>query len=221
MLTILIFSWLQLLFPYLPETELHESPDVTSIYSECKLGNYLTLDIFKMALEGMDKIDSLKNKKIITIIDYSKPSAKERFFVIDLENRKLLYHTLVAHGKNSGEYSATKFSNENGSLKSCLGFFITGETYSGKQGYSLRLDGLEPGFNDKARKRAIVIHGADYVSREVANEYGRLGKSWGCPALPLNLNRQIIDKISDGSLVFVYANDPSYLKGSQILNTTP
>jgi hypothetical protein len=195
-----------------------ETPDIDLLYHECGIESYLSADVFRMAITGMERIDTLNNKKILTIIDYSKPSANDRFFVIDLENHTLLYKTLVAHGKNSGEYKAVSFSNQRGSLKSSLGFFITGETYTGKQGYSLKLDGLEPGFNDRARERAIVIHGADYVSRAVAKEYGRLGKSWGCPALPENVAKKIIDKISNGTCLFIYGNDQEYLKNSKILN---
>jgi hypothetical protein len=124
----------------------------------------------------------------------------------------------VAHGKNSGENIADSFSNDSKSLKSCLGFFLTAETYTGKHGYSLKLDGLEPGINDNARQRAIVIHGADYVSASFAQQHGRLGRSWGCPALPTDRSKEIIDKISQGSCLFIYGNDPKYLKNSKILN---
>ena len=220
MIRIILLIKLFLLSPFLPagDNPHSENSAIDSLYHECGVAPSLSYDIFRMAIIGMEKIDSLKNKKIITIIDYSKPSAQERFYVIDLEKRTLLYKTLVAHGKNSGEYKAVNFSNARGSLKSSLGFFITAETYTGNQGYSLRLDGLEPGFNDKARERAIVIHGADYVSKAVANEYGRLGKSWGCPAVPLYLTRKIIDKISNGSCIFIYGNDPVYLKNSKMIN---
>jgi hypothetical protein len=169
-------------------------------------------------MNGMEKIKELQNKKIITVIDFSKPSTQERFFVIDLENKLVLYKSLVAHGRNSGENVAESFSNDSKSLKSCLGFFVTAETYTGKHGYSLRLDGLEPGINDNARQRTIVIHGADYVSKSFARQYGRLGRSWGCPVLPLESSKEIIDKISKGSCLFIYGLDPEYLKASEILN---
>lgn len=169
-------------------------------------------------MTGFEKVTGLKNKKIITIIDFSKPSVQERFFVIDLDNKQVLYKTLVAHGKNSGENDAESFSNDSKSLKSCLGFFLTAETYIGKHGYSLRLDGLEPGINDNARNRTIVIHGADYVSKVFANQHGRLGRSWGCPALPINFSKEIIDKISNGSCLFIFADNHEYLKVSKILN---
>jgi len=188
------------------------------LYQECGLEKVLSLDVFKMALTGYEKINNLQNNKIITIIDFTKPSTRERFFVIDLENKKLLYKSLVAHGKNSGGNMATRFSNTPRSLKSCLGFFLTAETYSGKYGYSLKLDGLEPGINDNARKRSIVIHGADFVSHDIARQCGMLGRSYGCPALPINSSKKIIDKISKGSCLFIYGNDALYLKTSKILN---
>ncbi len=187
------------------------------LWKDCNLGKVISLDLFRMALNGYNQTDSLRKKDILTIIDYSKPSAQKRFFVIDLQKKTLLYQSLVAHGKNSGEYYAKSFSNQNRSLKSCLGFFVTGETYHGKYGLSLRLDGLEGGFNDNARKRAIVIHGADYVSQDYAKMYGRLGKSWGCPALPLNTCEKIIRSIANGSCLFIYGNDENYLKNSRYL----
>lgn len=195
-----------------------QSVDIQLLYQECGLETILSFDIFRFAMTGMEKINELQNKKIITIIDFSKLSTQERFFVIDLENKLILYKSLVAHGKNSGENIADSFSNDSKSLKSCLGFFLTAETYTGKHGYSLKLDGLEPGINDNARQRAIVIHGADYVSASFAQQHGRLGRSWGCPALPTDRSKEIIDKISQGSCLFIYGNDPKYLKNSKILN---
>jgi hypothetical protein len=196
----------------------YDRTDLKTLYENCKLNSLLSFEIFRLAMTGFEKVTGLQNKKIITIIDFSKPSVQERFFVIDLDKKQVLYKTLVAHGKNSGENVAESFSNDSKSLKSCLGFFLTAETYVGKHGYSLRLDGLEPGINDNARNRTIVIHGADYVSTDFANQHGRLGRSWGCPALPINCSKEIIDKISNGSCLFVFANDPEYLKVSKILN---
>lgn len=195
-----------------------ESADLRLLYQECGLETILSFDIFKMAMTGMGKINELQNKSIITIIDFSKPSTQERFFVIDLKNKLVLSKSLVAHGKNSGENMADSFSNDSKSLKSCLGFFLTAETYTGKNGYSLKLDGLEPGINDNARQRTIVIHGADYVSASFAQQHGRLGRSWGCPVLPTDNLKEIIDKISQGSCLFIYGNDPEYPKASKILN---
>ena len=192
--------------------------DAQQLYQECSLENILSFDVFRLAMTGLEKIDELENRKIITIIDFSKPSTRERLFVIDLENKKVLYKSLVAHGQNSGANMASRFSNTPRSRKSCLGFFMTAETYSGKYGYSLKLDGLEPGINDNARPRGIVIHGADFVSYTVARETGLLGRSFGCPALPVNSAKKIIDKISKGSCLFIYGNDPKYLKTSKVLN---
>jgi hypothetical protein len=196
----------------------NKSEDISLIYLECGLKGVLSYNIFELAMAGLKKISEIENKKIITIIDFSKPSTQERFFVIDLVNKKILYKTLVAHGKNSGENKAESFSNDSKSLKSCLGFFVTAETYNGKHGYSLSLDGLEPGINDNARMRSIVIHGADYVSSGFAQKYGRLGRSWGCPALPVSITKEIIDKISEGSCLFIYGDDPLYLKESKIVS---
>jgi hypothetical protein len=196
----------------------NQDADIRSIYLETGLSNNLSLDVFDLAMTGQQKISEIKNKKIITIVDFSKPSSQERFFVIDLVNKKILYKTLVSHGRNSGEFSADTFSNTAESQKSCLGFFLTAETYNGKHGYSLSLDGLEPGINDNARMRSIVIHGADYVSRGFIDKYGRLGRSWGCPALPENVSKEIIDQISGGSCLFIYGNDQEYLKSSKIIN---
>ncbi|MBE0676142.1 MAG: murein L,D-transpeptidase catalytic domain family protein [Bacteroidales bacterium] len=192
--------------------------DFKALYDECNLDTLLSYEIFKLAMTGFEKISELQKDDIITIIDFSKPSVQERLFVIDLNNKIVIYKSLVAHGKNSGENSATSFSNESKSLKSCLGFLLTAETYYGKHGYSLRLDGLEPDINNNARSRAIVIHGADYVSSDFAKQHGRLGRSWGCPALPVTTAKAIIDKISNGSCVFIYGDNPDYIKSSKILN---
>lgn len=193
---------------------------IQSVYLKSGVANYLSYGIFETAIKGMDGINGISNKGIITIIDYSKQSSEERFFVVDVVNCKLLYKCLVAHGMETGEEKAEHFSNSPDSHMSCLGFFITGETYYGKNGYSLSLDGIEPGINDNARARAIVIHGASYVSPGFIEKYGRLGRSWGCPALPDNISKEIIDKIANGSCLFVYGNDPEYFKNSGFFNAT-
>ena len=131
----------------------------------------------------------------------------------------MLYSSVVSHGKNSGENYATSFSNEVGSYKSSLGFYLTGNTYQGKNGYSLLLDGLEKGINDRARERAIVVHGAAYANPSVCKS-GRLGRSFGCPAVPQKLSRPIIDAIKGGSVMYIYAGTPDYLAHSSVLKKT-
>jgi L,D-transpeptidase catalytic domain len=153
----------------------------------------------------------------LTVIDYSLPSARPRLWVFDLRSGQLLFKELVAHGRNSGVAVAEHFSDEMGSRRSSLGLFRTADTYVGQNGYSLRLDGLEPGFNGQARARAIVMHGADYVDVTVASARGRVGRSWGCPALREAVARQLIDTVRDGSVVFSYYPDPVWLANSRFL----
>jgi hypothetical protein len=153
----------------------------------------------------------------LTVIDYSRPSTARRFWVLDLRAKQLLYEELVAHGQGSGGNVATAFSNQPDSHQSSLGLFVTRGTYVGKNGYSLRMEGLDLGFNDKALARAIVMHGAPYVSDEFAAATGRLGRSWGCPALRAGIAREVIDRVKGGSLVFAYYPDQRWLSGSQYL----
>lgn len=147
-------------------------------------------------MKGYEKIKS-KNKDILTVIDFSKPSTEKRMFVIDLKNKKVLYSTVVSHGKNSGSNYATSFSNVSGSYQSSLGFYVTENVYMGKNGYSLVLNGLEKGINDKAKERAIVVHGAKYANPSTIASSGRLGRSLGCPALPESLAEPIINTIKE------------------------
>lgn len=181
------------------------------IWDESSFKAQISLEIFSLAMTGYYKYDIFNEGKI-SIVDYSKPSSEKRFYVIDIAKKKLLFHTLIAHGKNTGENIALHFSNESESLKSSLGFFKTAETYAGKHGYSLRIDGLEKGLNDNARNRAIVIHGAKYVSEEFIKNQGRLGRSWGCPALPTSDTKDIIDAIPNGTCLFIYGYNKSDLK---------
>jgi len=190
---------------------------INSIYTECELTDKLDYNVFKSAMDGYNSIE-LPNKKLLSIIDYSKPSSEKRFFIIDVEDRKLLYNTLVAHGKKSGYVNATKFSNKYGSHKSSLGFFRTGNSYYGKRGYSLQLEGLEKGINDNARRRGIVIHGANYVNERLGNGNGVIGRSWGCPAVSKKLSKEIINLLRGGSLLYVYADDELYKENSVIAN---
>jgi hypothetical protein len=145
---------------------------------------------------AMDACGELGRPRL-TVIDYSLPSTVRRLWVFDVATRRLLFHELVAHGKNSGEDRTVAFSNEIGSLMSSLGTFVTGTTYTGKNGYSLYLRGMDPGVNDRAEERTIVIHGAPYVGKATARQLHRLGRSWGCPALRPEIARALIDEIKD------------------------
>jgi hypothetical protein len=176
-------------------------------------------EVLRLALKAYEcgRAWAYFEKPILSIIDYSVPSSKRRLWVIDVESRNVLFHELVAHGRNSGDWRASTFSNEPGSLQSSLGLFRTAETYYGRYGYSLNLVGLEPGVNDRAFERRIVIHAADYVRPEVARWHGRLGLSQGCPALDPRVAIDIIDLIKDGSALFAYYPDPAWLARSRFL----
>jgi len=154
----------------------------------------------------------------LAVIDYSKPSTENRLWVFDLVANTLLYEERVAHGRNSGENLAANFSNESGSYASSLGLFRTRDAYVGRNGYSLRMQGLEPGFNDNAMRRAIVIHGADYVSEAFVRKVGRLGRSLGCPAVRKKVAHALIDTIQHGQFVFSYYPDPQWLAQSRLVN---
>ncbi len=178
-------------------------------------------DLLQTALSGYEllkKEHTINRPEVITIIDFSLPSNQERLWVLDLVEAKVLYRCLVSHGRNTGNVMAENFSNKPGSYTSSPGFYTTGETYFGKHGFSLRLDGIENGINDKARERAIVIHGADYVSPEFIEQYGRLGRSLGCPAVPEELSKEIIETIKDGTCLFVYTPTESYLSKSTVIS---
>ncbi|MCY1261234.1 hypothetical protein PSJE_07240 [Pseudomonas jessenii] len=154
----------------------------------------------------------------LAVIDYSLPSTEQRLWVFDLKRRKLLFHELVAHGRNSGENMATLFSNRNESHATSIGLFRTQQSYLGQNGYSLRMEGLEPGFNDNAFDRAIVIHGAPYVSPVLARANGRIGRSLGCPAVRPAIAHRLIDSMKDGQLLFSYYPDQRWLKSSSYIN---
>jgi len=154
---------------------------------------------------------------LLTVIDYSLPSTAKRLWVLDLANGKVLFHELVAHGKNTGDNFARAFSNRDKSLQTSLGLFRTAGTYTGHNGYSMKLQGLEPGFNDEAESRSVVMHGAPYVSEQFAAEHGRIGRSWGCPALSQKVAGQVIDTIKGGSLVFSYFPDQDWLQHSRFV----
>jgi hypothetical protein len=180
----------------------------------------LSQTAFDYALQGYNDLVSngeLKNDHILSIVDFSLPSTKKRLFVIDMTNGKLLFNTYVSHGRNSGKEMATEFSNDANSFKSSLGFYVTGNTYSGEHGYSLRLDGKESGINDNAASRDIVMHAADYVNENVIKAKGFLGRSLGCPAVPAALHKAIINTIKDGSCLFLYSPDTFYITHSKMI----
>jgi hypothetical protein len=159
----------------------------------------------------------LAARQILTVIDYSKPATEKRLWVFDLKSNRTLFNTWVSHGKNSGGTSSSSFSNSARSLKSSIGVFVTDEPYIGKNGYSLRVRGLEQGVNDNAYNRAIVIHGAWYVNPDTIQKYGQIGRSWGCPAVSPNLARPLINTIKDNSLIFAYYPDRNWLSHSRFL----
>ncbi len=180
----------------------------------------IELNVFDMALSAAScavRAGKVGNPQTLTVIDYSKPSTQKRLWVFDLTNGELMYEELVAHGQGSGANQSTLFSNEPETHQSSLGLFVTDTTYAGKNGYSLRLDGLDKGINDRARERAIVMHGAPYVSNAFVKANGRLGRSWGCPAIRNDAAREIIDRIKEGGLVFAYYPDKEWMKSSKFL----
>ncbi len=196
------------------------TPALKSVYDSLHLNfkglSYQAFDFAKIGLQKLVEDGKLLNDSIISIIDFSLPSNQKRLFVLDLKNYKILFNTLVAHGRNTGRERATSFSNNNSSYMSSPGFYLTKETYEGKNGYSLKLDGLERGINDKAYERGIVIHGARYVCDDYVNSQGYIGRSQGCPAVPVELSKPIINTIRNGTCLFVY--HPSYIAQSLVLN---
>lgn len=157
----------------------------------------------------------------LAVIDYSQPSTARRLWIFDLQKKTLVLRDLVAHGQKSGENFATQFSNNEGSHQSSLGLFRTQESYQGANGYSLRMDGLEPGFNDSARDRAIVIHPASYVNPLWSQTQGRIGRSQGCPAVRPQIARTVVDKLKDGQFMFAWYPDQKWLQSSAYLNCKP
>src|SRR5262245_22623935 len=162
------------------------------------------LDAAEAAYQHALNLGVVANPRLLTVIDYSRPSTEPRLWLLDLVSRAIVQRELVAHGKGSGDNVATSFSNDEGSHKSSLGLFVTGAAYTGQNGYSLRLLGLDPGVNDRAYARAIVIHGAEYVSDAVGRTLGRIGRSWGCPAVRPAVARTLIDEIKGGTVLFAY-----------------
>jgi L,D-transpeptidase catalytic domain len=192
------------------------------IYHVIGLDKYdLSYEVFKYGMIGYYSLrqqGKLSDKELLTIIDFTKSSTKKRFYTIDLDKKQVKYHTYVSHGRNTGEDVAKSFSNTVHSNQSSLGFYITGETYVGSKGYSLKLDGMEKGYNDKLRERAVVMHPAEYVSEYWIKKYGRLGRSQGCPALPPAISKEVIETIKGHTAIFAYYNDEAYLNASPFLD---
>lgn len=178
------------------------------------------MESFTKALQGFYQLkEAGKVKKdILTIVDFSISSNAKRLWIIDMTTNTVLYNSLVAHGRNTGEEFANDFSNAASSFKSSLGFYATGEVYQGKHGLSLKLDGLEKGINDKARERAVVVHGADYVAESFIKNHGRLGRSQGCPALPVGITKEIINVIKDKSCLFIYHPSRDYKAATKLIS---
>lgn len=212
--------------------EKSESTTVTTGSSSAELyksiafeqGHELNEEVFFKALTGFENLKKAgllnQDSHLLTVCDFSMSSNTKRLWVIDMNERKVLFNSLVAHGKNTGEEFATNFSNTDSSLQSSLGFYITDATYNGDNGFSLRLLGMDKGFNDAAYRRAIVMHGADYVSEEFAAMHKRIGRSWGCPAVPRDLTQPIINTIKGRNLLFIYYPDQNYLSKSEWLKTS-
>jgi len=196
-------------------------PTVLSVYDSLQLNiSGINRKVFEMAQKGFDKLSEqgkILNDGIISIIDFSLPSSAKRLYVVDMKNYQVLYNTYVAHGRNSGQEFATSFSNNESSFKSSLGFYVTGDTYTGKHGNSLKLEGMEKGINDNAEKRAVVMHGADYVNESLIQSRGYIGRSLGCPAVSPKESNQIINTIKEGTCLFIYSPDDTYNAQSDLL----
>lgn len=192
---------------------LYDSLDLDSLH--------LSYEAWQKAVQGyltMQLAGAIRNPDVLSIIDFSLPSTEKRLFVLDMQNGKLLFNSLVSHGRNSGQLMATRFSNRSNSFMSSIGFYLTGEPFMGSHGYSLRLFGEEKGWNDNVFRRAIIMHPANYVSEEHIRQSGYLGRSEGCPAIPRELNRPIISTIRGGSCLFLYGPDKGYFRKSRLLS---
>ena len=207
--------------PKKPVAKISFSKSKKYVYDSLQLESTgLSRKVFEMALHGMEKLKKSNrlHSDILSIADFSKSSTDKRLFVIDLANDELLFYTWVAHGRNSGGEWARSFSNKPRSKKSSLGFYVTGPAYEGSNGYSLKLLGMEKGFNNNALQRAIVLHGADYVNTDFISSQGYIGRSLGCPAVTTEISGPLINTIKEGSCLFIYHPSASYLQRSVLLN---
>lgn len=196
----------------------------SSLYNSLDFqGNSLNQEIFEKAFRGYEKLKKSgklnAESHLLTVCDFSLSSNKKRMWIIDLNDKKILFNSLVAHGQGTGEEFAEKFSNTESSHQSSMGFYITESTYQGANGYSLKLIGMDKGYNDAAMQRAIVMHGADYVSDDFAKQHKRIGRSWGCPAVPQELAETIINTIKQNNVLFIYYPDQNYLNSTEWLKS--
>ncbi len=210
-----------------PASDISENikPENTAeaIYNEFSENNSSlpAMDVFEKAMKGYEKLDEegkVKNK-LLTVVDFGLSSLEKRIWILDMETKMVLFNTYVAHGQNSGGEFATKFSNTVNSFQSSLGFYLTAETYYGRNGLSLFIDGQEKEFNSKARERYVVIHGSDYAEESFIDRAGRLGRSQGCPAVPNTLAKDVINNIKGKSVVYIHKDDEDYLENSELLNS--
>jgi L,D-transpeptidase catalytic domain len=196
---------------------------ISGLYRQVDFGKHpLAFEVFEKAYRGFINLRNAgklnTDHDVISICDFSLPSSEKRLWIINLNTKKVLFNTYVAHGQGSGNDGALSFSNQESSHKSSLGFYVTGDTYEGDHGTSLRLNGMDQGFNDAALDRGIVVHGADYVCENFINRQDRLGRSWGCPAVPSNLSLPIINAIKEGTCLYIYYPDHKYMKTAYWLN---
>lgn len=206
--------------PAAPPRPLPPQPPVEPVVSAPPAPDWPRPEVLTLAFEAYEcgEREGRFQRPVLSVIDYSLPSSQPRLWVIDLSSMRVLHHELVAHGERSGDTLAVAFSNQLGSHQSSLGLFRTDDVYTGTYGYSLRLSGLEPGVNDNARARAIVVHGAPYVSRAAVAEWGTIGTTFGCPGLPEDVSGQVIDEIAGGSALFAYYPDADWLRESHFLH---
>lgn len=214
-------SEIAIAIPEEPTTTTSIEEEINLLYSSFSENNdnVPSHESFKNGMMGYYKLAEQNKikKEILTIIDFSLSSTKKRMWILDMANNKVLFHTVVAHGKNTGGEFATKFSNTVNSLQSSLGFYITGETYMGGNGLSMFIDGMEEEFNSKARERYVVVHGAAYANPEVATRQGRLGRSYGCPAVPTALTKDVINTIKGESVLYIHSADKEYAAKSKMI----
>jgi L,D-transpeptidase catalytic domain len=217
--SVVIFSSLVANTVFLPAAPAPRALFDTRLASLLKLAPRLSPQALEVALTALNRLQASGAKvrsDIITVIDYTKPSTERRLWVFDLAHTCVLFEELTAHGRNSGDNRAVRFSNEPNSLMTSLGAFLTGDTYIGKHGLSLRLQGLEKGVNDNSMDRAIVIHAAAYVNDSDTKTKGRIGRSWGCPAVRPEISRALIETVQGGTLVLAYYPDRSWLQNSKL-----